>query len=231
MRVNAAKSGEGCRVWLCGRPAADPRNLVKGDPVSASSPVRRITAVAAVAAALVGAAALPAAAAGHQPGRTHQAEVYISGVQHAWQGRDARSNRSLNKQWVDITNSTRRAMNLDNWTLSDRDGHTYTFHHVLLAGRATVRVHTGIGRDTRTDLYQDRRTRVWDVNTDTATLRDARGRLVSVFAWGSSHRAVDTGRRDAAGRHHAGLRHHGAVQHLHHTAGQNHGDHVGGHRH
>ncbi|MGJ5755937.1 lamin tail domain-containing protein [Streptomyces puniciscabiei] len=199
--------------------------------MSASSPVRRITAVAAVAAALVGAAALPAAAAGHQPGRTHQAEVYISGVQHAWQGRDARSNRSLNKQWVDITNSTRRAMNLDNWTLSDRDGHTYTFHHVLLAGRATVRVHTGIGRDTRTDLYQDRRTRVWDVNTDTATLRDARGRLVSVFAWGSSHRAVDTGRRDAAGRHHAGLRHHGAVQHLHHTAGQNHGDHVGGHRH
>lgn len=226
MRVNAAERDEGCRVWLRGRPAADPCILAKGDPVSASSSVRRITAATAVAAALVGAAALPAAAAGPQPGRTHRAEVYISGVQHAWQGRDARSNRSLNEQWVDITNNTRRAMNLDSWTLSDRDGHTYTFRHVLLAGRATVRVHTGVGRDTRTDLYQDRRTRVWDVNTDTATLRDARGRLVSVFAWGSGHRAVDTDRRHAAGWHHTGLRHHGVVQHLHHTP-----DHAGGHRH
>ncbi|MEU2926040.1 lamin tail domain-containing protein [Streptomyces sp. NPDC007251] len=153
-----------------------------------------MTAAAAVAAAMVGATALPAAAAGHQPDRTHHAAVFISGVQHAWAIRGDRSNHALNAQWVDITNDSRRALNLDGWTLSDRDGHTYTFHHVLLRGRATVRVHTGFGRDTRTDLYQDRHARVWDVNADTAVLRNDRGRLVDSVSWGRSHRE--------GGRHH-----------------------------
>ncbi|MFG3200890.1 lamin tail domain-containing protein [Streptomyces sp. NPDC048192] len=153
-----------------------------------------MTAAAAVATAVVGATALPAAAAGHQPGRMHRAEVLISGVQHARLIRDDRSNRALNAQWVDITNSTRRAVNLNGWTLSDRDGHRYTFHHVLLRGRATVRVHTGVGRDTRTDLYQDRHARVWDVNADTAILRNDRGRVVDTVSWGNSHRW--------GGRHH-----------------------------
>lgn len=37
-------------------------------------------------------------------------------------------------------------------------------------------VHTGIGRDARTDLFQDRRAYVWDNNSDTAVLGDDRGR-------------------------------------------------------
>ncbi len=86
--------------------------------------------------------------------------MIISAVQYDSPDRDDRSNRSLNKEWIDLTNTTCRAVNLDGWTLSDEDGHTYTFHHVRLDGRATVRVHTGVGRDSRTDVYQDRRTHV-----------------------------------------------------------------------
>ncbi|MEU6772339.1 lamin tail domain-containing protein [Streptomyces sp. NPDC046759] len=202
--------------------------------MSASSSVRRMTAVAAVAAALMGAAALPAAAAGHQPGRTDRGVVVISGVRHAWQGRGDRAGRSLNKQWVDVTNNTRRAVDLDRWTLSDRDGHTYTFHHVRLAGRATVRVHTGAGRDTRTDLYQDRRMRVWDVNADTATLRDAGGHIVDAVSWGRGHRAEDSGRREGARRYHTDHRHqesigrHRAGSRHHEDTGHHHGDHLHG---
>lgn len=47
-------------------------------------------------------------------------------------------------------------VNLDGWRLSDEDGRTYTFNHYR-GGRSTVRVHTGIGRDTYRDVYQDRR--------------------------------------------------------------------------
>ncbi|OIJ99380.1 hypothetical protein BIV25_10215 [Streptomyces sp. MUSC 14] len=151
--------------------------------MSVSSSVRRVTAAASVAAALVGAAALPAVADGHHLGRTHSV-VYISGVRHDGQSRADHSNRTLNNQWVAVTNSSRRAVNLDRWTLSDRNGHTYTFHHVRLAGRATVRVHTGVGRNTKTDLYQDRRIRVWDNNSDAATLRDDRGRVLDAVSWG-----------------------------------------------
>ncbi|MGV9420018.1 lamin tail domain-containing protein [Streptomyces sp. NPDC003674] len=147
-----------------------------------------MTAVAAVAAAAVGAVALPAVAADHHyPGRAHGA-VYISSVRYDSPGRDDRSNWSLNQEWVDITNSTRRAVNLDGWTLRDEDGHTYTFRHVRLDGRSTVRVHTGVGRDTRRDLFQDRRAYVWNNDYDTATLRNDRGRFIDDVSWGRHHR-------------------------------------------
>ncbi len=68
-----------------------------------------------------------------------------------------RNNRS-HKEWVELTNTTRHAINLDGWTLEDESGKTYTFDDYRLVGRATVRIHAGIGRDTRTDLFQDRRT-------------------------------------------------------------------------
>ncbi|KUN09443.1 hypothetical protein AQI95_04640 [Streptomyces yokosukanensis] len=171
---------------------------------------------------MVGAVASSAAAAGGPPERPHGV-VYISAVQHDWQGRDGRSHRSLNTQWVDITNSSRRAVNLDSWTLSDREGHTFTFHHARLAGRATVRVHTGVGRNTGTDLYQDRRTRVWDADADSATLRDARGHLVDAVSWDRG--GEEAGRRDGAGRHHGDEHHHGGTHDrggMHRHGGMNH---------
>ncbi|MBY8844625.1 lamin tail domain-containing protein [Streptomyces sp. SP2-10] len=167
--------------------------------MSVSSSVRRLTAAAAVAAAVVGAAALPASAADHHPGRPHHPAVYISDVQYDSPGWDDRSNRSLNKEWVEITNDTRRAVNLDDWTLEDEDGHTYTFHHYRLDGRATVRIHTGKGRDTKTDLYQDRRHYVWDNRSDTATLRNDRDRFVDEESWGHHRHGGDD-------RHHGGDR-------------------------
>ncbi|OIJ68050.1 lamin tail domain-containing protein [Streptomyces mangrovisoli] len=153
--------------------------------MSVSSTARRLFAAGAVAAAVVGAAALPASAADHNPGRPH-ADVSISDVQHSVRGHD-RSPRALNQEWVEITNDTRRTVDLDGWTLSDRDGHTYTFRHVRLAGHDSVRVHTGVGRDSRHDLFQDRRREVWDT-VDTATLRNDHGRLVDVVSWGRDHR-------------------------------------------
>ncbi|WP_438828069.1 lamin tail domain-containing protein, partial [Streptomyces tropicalis] len=149
--------------------------------MTVSPSVRRATAVAVVAGAAVGAMALPASAAGH-PAQHHRS-VFISAVQYDSPGRDDGSNRSLNGEWVALTNDSRQAVNLDGWRLSDEDGRTYVFRHRRLAAGATVRVHSGVGRDTFSDVYQDRRTYVWD-NEDTATLRDAWGRLVDSESWG-----------------------------------------------
>ncbi|MGW5480290.1 hypothetical protein [Streptomyces sp. NPDC004008] len=67
--------------------------------------------------------------------------MQISRVQYDSLCWDDRSNGSLNGEWVEITNTTRNVVNLEGWTLSDRDRH----------------IPTGIGRDSRGDLYQDRR--------------------------------------------------------------------------
>jgi hypothetical protein len=72
-------------------------------------------------------------------------------------------------------------------TLSDRAGHTYTFQSLPLDGRSTVRVHTGTGRDTHHDLYQDRRAYVWNNDSDTATLRNDRDHIIDSASWGRRH--------------------------------------------
>ncbi|MGW5060474.1 lamin tail domain-containing protein, partial [Streptomyces sp. NPDC004096] len=38
-----------------------------------------------------------------------------------------------------------------------------------------------------TDLYQDRRNYAWDNHTDTATLRNDRGRIIDTTSWGYRH--------------------------------------------
>ncbi|MFJ3338758.1 lamin tail domain-containing protein [Streptomyces sp. NPDC086766] len=173
--------------------------------MSTTVTARRLAAAALTAAALTGAVAMPASAADHV--RSHGPRVEISAVHHASQdryGRYDRSGRALNKEWVEVTNTTRHAVNLDGWTLADEDGHRYTFHHYRLYGRATVRVHTGFGRDTGTDVYQDRFRSIWDRHSDTVTLRNDRGRYVDSVSWGD-----DRDRRGHDGdRHHHGDRGH-----------------------
>ncbi|MEU6687248.1 lamin tail domain-containing protein [Streptomyces sp. NPDC046832] len=164
---------------------------------SASATARRLAAAALTAGTLVSVVTLPASAADHA--RHERPKVQISAVQYDSPGPEDGSNRSLNREWVEITNTARRAVNLDGWTLSNEDGRTYTFDHFRLDGRATVRIHTGIGRDTDTDLYQDRRHYVWDNRSDTATLRNDRGRFIDDESWGHH--------RHGGGHHHGG-RHH-----------------------
>lgn len=167
---------------------------------AASATARRLTAAALTAGAIVGAVALPASAADHRPDN-RRPEVKISDVQYDAPGRDDRSRRSLNEEWVELTNTTRRSINLDGWTLRNEDGRTYTFRHFRLDGRATVRVHTGEGRDTRRDLFQDRNREVWDNRSDTATLRNDRGRFIDDESW-------DRNRHHHGGGHHGGGHHH-----------------------
>ncbi|WP_327370540.1 lamin tail domain-containing protein [Streptomyces sp. NBC_01217] len=160
-----------------------------------SRTTRRLTATILTAGALLTAAALPASADDHGRTPSRYSPVVVGHVQYDSPGRDDRSNRSLNGEWVTVTNTGRNSVNLRNWTLTDESRHTYRFD-LRLPGRTSVRVHTGTGRDTSRDVYQDRRTYVWNNDHDTATLRDAHGRTIDSTSWGY-HR----GGRDHNGRH------------------------------
>ncbi|MGW2785966.1 lamin tail domain-containing protein [Streptomyces populi] len=152
--------------------------------MTVSISARRLTAAALSAAAITAAIAVPASAADPRP---YRHSVEISRVQYDSPGPDDRSNRSLNQEWVEITNYSRHGVNLDGWTLSDADGHSYTFDHYRLGGRSTVRVHTGVGRDSRTDLFQDRHAYVWNNDRDRAILCNDYGRFIDADSWGRRH--------------------------------------------
>ncbi|MEU5432241.1 lamin tail domain-containing protein [Streptomyces sp. NPDC020719] len=150
--------------------------------MSVSRTSRRIIATLVASGTLVGAAALPAVAAGPHRHASRSA-VVIGKVQYNSPGRDDRSNRSLNGEWVEVKNTGHRAVQLRGFTLTASDGTRYRFHGLLLQGHSAVKVHSGVGRDSRHDVYQDRHHYVWGNNHDTATLRNDRGRILDTASW------------------------------------------------
>ncbi|MGI5447281.1 lamin tail domain-containing protein [Streptomyces sp. CA-243310] len=154
--------------------------------MSASLNTRRVVATLVASVAALASAALPAAADGH--GRDHDSTgkhstIAIGKVQYDSPGRNDRSNRSLNGEWVEVKNTGRRAVELRGYTLTDKQGNRYRFRGLLLDGHSTVKVHTGKGRNTLRDVYQDRTNYVWD-QRDSATLRNEHGRILDSKNWG-----------------------------------------------
>ncbi|MGW1893264.1 lamin tail domain-containing protein [Streptomyces sp. NPDC002004] len=118
---------------------------------------------------------------GNDHGRDRYPSVVIGSVQPGY-GLGL-TNRSLNSEWIEVRNQGRQTVNLNGYTLSDRDGNSYRFGYFRLEGGASVRVHTGTGRDTYRDVFMDKRHAVWD-SRDTATLRDNRGWTIDTESWG-----------------------------------------------
>jgi LysM repeat protein len=87
------------------------------------------------------------------------------------------------EEMVIITNRG-QPVNLEGWTLSDRHDNVYTFPGILLwSNNASVRVHTGLGENTATDLYWKLNKAIWEAG-DKATLADKNGKIISVYDLG-----------------------------------------------
>ncbi|MGW9043342.1 lamin tail domain-containing protein [Streptomyces lydicus] len=140
----------------------------------------RLRALAAAAVmASAGAALLPAPA--QAAGSVHLYKIYYDSP-----GPDTRSAKSLNAEYVQITNSTGRAVSLTGWTLTDASRHTYTFGSYSLGAGKTVTVHTGKGTNTAAHRYQGRGAYVWNNDRDTATLRRASGSTADSCSYNST---------------------------------------------
>ncbi|QLG60751.1 DUF4350 domain-containing protein [Halorarum salinum] len=85
---------------------------------------------------------------------------------------------SLEEEWVDVTNGGSSILDTSGFTLEDEAGYTYTFPDSFgLGAGETVRIHTGEGEDTTTDLYWGMGIGVWNDGGDTAFVHDDNGRL------------------------------------------------------
>jgi hypothetical protein len=89
-------------------------------------------------------------------------------------------NYTAEDQWVEISNNGTSNISFTGWKLIDMTkAKTYPFptEFSLIPGK-TVKVHSGRGNDTSTDLYNSKL--AWD-KTDTAILKDASGKIVSSY--------------------------------------------------
>ena len=90
---------------------------------------------------------------------------------------------NIAEEMVIITNRG-QPVNLEGWTLSDRHDNVYTFPGILLwSNNASVRVHTGLGENTATDLYWKLNRAIWEAG-DEAILADKNGKIIAVYALG-----------------------------------------------
>jgi hypothetical protein len=101
-------------------------------------------------------------------------------------GSDTGSNSSLNAEWVQIKNTTSTRKTLTGWTLRDTSSHVYRFPTYNLPAGASVKVHTGSGSNTATNLYWHEGYYVWNNSGDTATLKNASGNVVDRCAYSSA---------------------------------------------
>lgn len=91
--------------------------------------------------------------------------------------------RRLDEEYVVLVNFI-GAVHLAEWILSDSQGNTYVFPNVALNKGTVLRVHSGQGVDTATELYWGRKTPIWDNEGDVATLRDDAGAIIDTFSYG-----------------------------------------------
>ena len=90
------------------------------------------------------------------------------------------TNSSLNAEFVALKNVTSLPVVMTGWTLVDAQSHSFTFPAGFsLAAGKTVRVHTGKGTNSGTDLYFRSGSFIWNNTGDTATLRNAGGSTAS----------------------------------------------------
>ncbi|MGJ5891646.1 lamin tail domain-containing protein [Streptomyces niveiscabiei] len=84
-------------------------------------------------------------------------------------GKDTRTNASLNAEWVQLKNTA--------------SNHKYVFKNISIGAGKTVKIHTGTGKDTSADTFQNRKAYVWNNDGDTATLTRSTGAKVDTCSW------------------------------------------------
>jgi len=97
-------------------------------------------------------------------------------------------------EYVCIVNLEDRRVGMNGWELSDA-GHqnTYTFSHFSLAPQQYVRLHSGAGADSQTDLYWGKGTAVWDNNGDAVLLVDDSGHRIDMRSYSEREDGVTYG--------------------------------------
>jgi LysM repeat protein len=94
--------------------------------------------------------------------------------------REINNGGTFSQEQVVLTNIGAK-VNLIGWTLADGEGHKFIFPDLTLLANSEVKVHTGSGTNTATDLYWGQADARWGATGTVAYLRDPAGRLIATY--------------------------------------------------
>jgi hypothetical protein len=116
--------------------------------------------------------AVPSADAASKP------KLQITTIRYDPPGKDVRTKKQLDAEYVVIKNNTKTAKDLDGYTLRDTSRHVYSFGDVRLKAGHSIKVHTGRGSDSSTNVYWDSGNFIWNNTGDKATLKSSSGKTL-----------------------------------------------------
>lgn len=120
------------------------------------------------------------------------AAIRFGKIQYDSPGSDTGSNRSLNAEWFIVKNTGGKAKSLAGWKVRDRTGFVFKFPsgYKLGAGKS-VKVHTGKGSNTKSNLYWKQGSYVWNNDGDKATLKNKGGKVIDTCVWGNGSGSIN----------------------------------------
>lgn len=89
-------------------------------------------------------------------------------------------------RWIEISNLGVASSDLTGWILQNQENLTYTFPALVLDSGSKVKVHGGIGNDSRTDVYANATMPLVAENADVITLLNATGTVVATYRFNAS---------------------------------------------
>jgi endonuclease YncB( thermonuclease family) len=84
----------------------------------------------------------------------------------------------LNAEFIVLENRGDRALNMTGWTVADEANHRYLVPNFVLPAGGRVTLHTGVGKNTATELFWGSRNPIWNDSGDSIFVKDASGQLV-----------------------------------------------------
>jgi hypothetical protein len=149
-----------------------------------SPTVRRIAMLVATA-ALVAPTAVWAAEGHAVEGQAASLPaVRLAKVQFDPPGDDDLTNKSLNKEWVQVKNFGVKPWDLTGWSIRDVTGFKFKFPEgFMVEPGASVTIHTGTGKNRALHLYWGQGSYIWNNTGDKAVLKNAKKLVVDACAY------------------------------------------------
>jgi len=86
-------------------------------------------------------------------------------------------------EYIVIENRGNTPIDLTGWTVLDEANHRYLFPNFVLSAKARVTLRTGLGKNTKSDIFWGSRKPIWNNDGDTIFIKDAEGNLILSYVY------------------------------------------------